>query len=235
MSTPQGTAASRQRLPARLWVLLGAAGACLALFSATVAWVFDDANAVTPAAAEFDRSISLALAQFREAGGPTGRMTEISAAGSPAIVVILAIVLAAVILKARDWLGLAHLVTALLSASVVSRLLQYVWIRPRPETLLPYLTVTEHSFPSAHMFGAAACYVTFAFFFARYSAGRTTEILAHALAALLVVLIGFTRVYLGAHHTTDVIAGTVGGWAFGLLVAAAFSLGYRDPRAPVRR
>ena len=212
----------------RLWVMLGAAGACLAIFFATVAWTFDGANVVAPAAAEFDRSISLALAQVRENGGPTGRMTEISAAGSPAVVTILAVVLAWVVLKARDWLGFAHLATALLSASVVSRLLQYVWVRPRPETLLPYLTVTEHSFPSAHLFGAAACYVTFAFFFARYSGGRATAIAAHALAALLVVLIGFTRVYLGAHHTTDVIAGMAGGWAYGVLVAAVFSRWYPD-------
>jgi undecaprenyl-diphosphatase len=231
MSTRRGTAFPRQPLSPRLWVMLFAAGACLAIFFATVAWVFEGANVVTPAAAEFDRSISLALAQFRDNGGPTGRMTEISAAGSPAIVLIFAIVLASVLLKSRDWLGFAHLTTALLSASVLARLLQYLWERPRPETLLSYLTVTDHSFPSAHLFGAAACYVTFAFFYARYSGGRATEIVAHALAALLVVMIGFTRVYLGAHHTTDVIAGIAGGWAYGLLVAVIFSPWYRADHA----
>jgi undecaprenyl-diphosphatase len=212
-------------LSPRLWLMLFAAGACLAIFFATVAWVFDGANAVTPAAAEFDRSISLALAHFRVTG-PTGRMTELSAVGSPAVVGILAIVVCWLSFESRDWLGVAHLAFALLSASVVARLLQYVWIRPRPETLLPYLTVTKHSFPSAHMFGAAACYVTFAFLCARYSRSRTTGIVAHALAALLVVAIGFSRVYLGAHHTTDVVAGTTGGWAWGLLVAVIFSRWY---------
>lgn len=226
----------RQPIPPRVWLMLGAAGFCLAIFFATVFWVFEGTTVVSAAAAEFDRSISLALAQFRDNGGPTGRMTEVSAVGSPAVVTIFAIVICSVMLKARDWLGFAHLTTALLTASVLSRLLQYVWDRPRPETLLPYLTVTKHSFPSAHMFGAAACYVTFAFFYARYSPGRTTEIVAHVLAALLVMAIGFTRVYLGAHHTTDVIAGMAGGWAYGLLVAAIFSLWYRDPAArPLRR
>lgn len=209
--------------------MLGAAAVCLAVFFATIAFVFEGANVVTHVAAEFDRSISLALAQVRDNDGPTGRMTELSAVGSPLVVGVFAIVLGAVILKARDWLGFAHLVTLLISASVLSRLLQYLWERPRPETLLSYLTVTKHSFPSAHMFGAAACYVTFAFFFARYSGGRATEIVVHALAALLVALIGVSRVYLGAHHTTDVIAGMAGGWAYGLVVAAIFSLWYRDP------
>lgn len=213
--------------------MLGAAGACLAIFFATIAFVFEGSNVVTHVAAEFDRSISLALARFREDDGPTGRMTELSAVGSPLVIGIFAVVLASVIVRARDWLGLAHLVTVLLSASVLSRLLQYLWERPRPETLLSYLTVTQHSFPSAHMFGAAACYVTFAFFYARYARGH--ELVTHALAALLVAAIGFTRVYLGAHHTTDVIAGMAGGWAFGLLVAAIFSLWYPDPTRPPGR
>ena len=208
--------------------MLGAAGVCLAIFFATVAFVFEGSNVVTHVAAEFDRSISLSLAQFRENGGPTGRMTELSAVGSPAVVLIFAIVMSLEILKSRDWLAFAHLTTLLISASVLARLLQFLWERARPETLLPYLTVTKHSFPSAHMFGAAACYVTFAFLYARYSRGRATEIVVHALAALLVIAIGFSRVYLGAHHTTDVVAGVAGGWAYGLLVAAIFSIWYPD-------
>lgn len=212
--------------------MLGAAGFCLAIFFATIAFVFEGSNVVTPVAAEFDRSISLSLAHFRDNDGPTGRMVEVSALGSPAVVGVLAIIMALAFLKRRDWLGLAHLTTLLISASVLSRLLQYIWDRPRPETLLSYLSVTKGSFPSAHLFGAAACYVTLAFLYARYLGGRSTEILVHALAALLVVLIGVSRVYLGAHHTTDVIAGMAGGWAYGLLVAAIFSLWYPDPRAP---
>ena len=210
--------------------MLGAAGLCFVIFLATIAFVFDGTNVVTHVAAEFDRSISLSLAHFRE-HGPTGRMVEVSALGSPVVVVIFAIVMGVELLESRDWLGFAHLTTALLGASLLSRLLQHVWDRPRPETLLPYLVVTKGSFPSAHLFGAAACYSTFAFFYARYAGRRATEIAAQVLAALLVVLIGSTRVYLGAHHTTDVIAGIAGGWAWGLLVAALFSLWYRDPPA----
>jgi undecaprenyl-diphosphatase len=220
----------------RPWVsgMLAAAGLCLALFFATVAWVFEDAN-VAPATAEFDRSLSLALAQFRDSGGPTGRVTEISALGSAPVLGIFALLVYSLILRSKDWLGFAHLTTTLLGASLLSRLLQHVWDRPRPETLLSYITVTKGSFPSAHMFGAAACYFTFAFFYARYAGGRGTAISVHVLATLLVLLIGTTRVYLGAHHTTDVIAGIAGGWAFGLAVAALFSLLYPDPLAPPPR
>jgi membrane-associated phospholipid phosphatase len=221
-------------LSRQVWVMLGAAGACLAIFFATIAWVFEGANVVTAAAAEFDRSISLAFAHFRETG-PTGRVVEISALGSAPALGIFAVVVYSVIIKSRDWVGFAHLTTTLLAASVLSRLLQHVWDRPRPETLLSYISVTPGSFPSAHLFGAAACYATFAFFYARYARDRATAIVAQVLAALLVMLIGSTRVYLGAHHTTDVIAGIAGGWALGLLIAAAFSLWYPDPLAPPHR
>lgn len=230
------SALPRETLPRRVWIMLFVAGACLALFFATVFWVFGGADAVTPGAARFDRSISLALAQFRE-HGPTGRMMEVSALGAPAGVMALAIVMGWTLFKAKDWPGLSHLVTGLLSASVLARLLQYVWTRPRPETLLSYLTVTQGSFPSAHLFGAAACYMTLAFLWARLARDRATEVFAHVSAALLVVLIGLSRVYLGAHHTTDVLAGMAGGWAWGLVVAAGFSLAYRDRPAsgPLRR
>lgn len=212
--------------------MLGAAGVCLATFFATIAFVFEGSNVVTHVAAEFDRSISLLLAQFRENDGPTGRMVEISALGSPAVVGVLALIMSLEILKSKDRLAFAHLTFLLLSASVLSRLLQHVWDRARPETLLSYLSVTKGSFPSAHLFGAAACYVTLAFLYARYSGGRATAIVVHVLAVLLVMMIGLARVYLGAHHTTDVIAGIAGGWAYGLLVAAIFSLWYPDPAAP---
>lgn len=221
-----------QPLSPAMWLMLGAAGLCLAVFLATTVWVFDGTDVVNPVAAHFDRSISLALAEIREAGGPTGRMVEISALGSPAEVGVFALLLGWVILQARDRLGFVHLATVLVSASVLARLLQYVWVRPRPETLLPYLSVTQGSFPSAHMFGAAACYVTFAFLLARYSQARATQVTAHVLAVLIVAMIGLGRIYLGAHHTTDVIAGTAGGWAFGLLAAALFSLWYPARAAP---
>lgn len=214
--------------------MLLAAGLCLGAFFATVVWVFGSGSTVTPAAAEFDRSISLWLAQLRE-HGPTGRMVEVSALGAPAGVASFAILMGWVLYKERDWLAFAHLVTGLVSASVISRLLQYIWDRPRPETLLSYLTVTKGSFPSAHLFGAAACYITLAFLWARHSRDRATEVFAYATTTLLVLAIGFTRVYLGAHHTTDVIAGLAGGWAWGLAVAAIFSLWYPDARASPRR
>jgi undecaprenyl-diphosphatase len=56
----------------------------------------------------------------------------------------------------------------------------------------------------------------------------------YVLASVMVLLIGATRIYLGAHHATDVMAGIAAGAAWAFLVAAAFSPWYR-PAGPRRQ
>ena len=98
----------RPSLSPRVWMMLGAAGLCIAIFFATVAWVFEGPNVVSADAADFDRSLSLALAHFRESG-PTGRVVEISALGSAPVLGIFALLVYSLIIRSRDWIGFAHL------------------------------------------------------------------------------------------------------------------------------
>lgn len=211
--------------PPRPWLILCASGLCALGFFAVTAFVFDDGGHVASGAATFDRSIAHYLVQFR-APALTGRVIEMSALGSAPVLAVLALLAYSVILQARDRLGFVHLTVVLLGSSVWSRLLQHLFERERPDTLLPFLVVTKGSYPSAHLFGAAACYATFAFFYARYAPRMSTKVACCVVAAILVLLIGATRVYLGAHHTTDVIAGICGGAAWALLIAAIFSHWY---------
>lgn len=199
-------------------------------FFAVVHYVFADAldGKVGPAA--FDRSTAQFFQQFRSPA-LTGRVMEVSALGSAPVLAVFALLVYAAVLGARDRLGLVHLSVALLGAGVWSRLLQGLFERARPEGLLPLIVVTPGSFPSAHAFGAAACYATFAFFCARYARGVSAELAWYVLATAIVVLIGVTRIYLGAHHATDVMAGIAAGAAWAFLVAAVFSLWYRPSGA----
>lgn len=208
----------------RLWLILCAAGICVCAFFVVEHYVFGD----PPGGAEaFDRTVAQFIQQFRSPA-LTGRIMEISALGSAPVLVVLALLAYSVILRARDRLGLLHLSVALVGASVLSRLLQGLFERERPEGLLPLIVVTPGSFPSAHSFGAAACYATFAFFYARYAPGLAAEVVCYVVAAVIVLLIGATRVYLGAHHATDVLAGLAAGAAWAFLVAAVFSFWYRE-------
>ena len=63
---------------------------------------------------------------------------------------------------------------------------------------------------------------------------RSTEIFCYVLAALVVATIGLTRVYLGAHYPTDVLAGISAGGAWAFFLDAVFSLWYRKPEAVPR-
>lgn len=197
-------------------------------FFAVTAWVFDDGGQVASGAATFDRSIAQFLEQFR-APALTGRVIEMSALGSAPVLLVFALLAYSVILGARDRVGFLHLTLVLLGSGVLSRLLQHLFERARPDNLLPFLVVTKGSYPSAHLFGAAACYATFAFIYARYAPRSSTRVACYVVTCALVLLIGATRVYLGAHHTTDVIAGICGGAAWAFLVAAIFSHWYGQP------
>lgn len=216
----------------RLWALLGAAGICALGFLAVAAYVFDGGVEGKVGPAPIDRPIAQFLEETRYAA-LTGRVGEVSALGSAPVLAVLALLAYSVVIRARDRVGLLHLSVALLGASIWSRVLQGLFERERPEGLLPFIVVTKGSFPSAHLFGATACYLTFAFFYARYAsfARPRSELACYALASVLIFLIGTTRVYLGAHHATDVMGGIAAGAAWAFLVAAMFTPWYRPAAA----
>lgn len=209
----------------RFWVLL-----CVALllalgFIAITGFVFEGDGRVSPAADAFDRAIEQLLQQSR-APALTGRVIEVSALGSAPVLIVLALLAYSILVRARDWPAVAHLTVVVAGGGVLSRVLQHLFERERPETLLSFIVVTKGSFPSAHLFGATACYVTFAFLYARYCASRAVDVGCCIAAAILILAIGATRVYLGAHHATDVVAGILGGCAWAFLVAALFTPWY---------
>jgi undecaprenyl-diphosphatase len=73
------------------------------------------------------------------------------------------------------------------------------------------------SFPSGHATGAAATYLTLGALLARFQPRRRLKIYLLALAVLLTVLIGLSRVYLGVHWPSDVLAGWTLGMSWALL------------------
>jgi undecaprenyl-diphosphatase len=210
--------------------MLCVASICAFAFFAVAHFVFSGAPEGKMGPTAFDESIAQFLQQ-RRSPAVTGRVIEMSALGSAPVLAVLALLAYSAVLGARDRLGFLHLSIALLGAGVLSRLLQGLFERARPDGLLPLIVVTPGSFPSAHSFGAAACYATFAFFYARYAPRLSIEVASYVLAFGIVLLVGVTRIYLGAHHATDVMAGTAAGAAWAFFVAAIFSLWYRPARA----
>jgi undecaprenyl-diphosphatase len=95
----------------------------------------------------------------------------------------------------------------------------------------PFAIATGKSFPSGHTQSALVGYGILLLVFLPVIARRWRPVLAVA-AAIVVLLIGFSRIALGVHYLSDVIGGLLVGSAWLLLMTAAFSAWRRDDLKP---
>jgi undecaprenyl-diphosphatase len=108
------------------------------------------------------------------------------------------------------------LVGTLLSGLLVETAIKQLVGRPRPQ-IVPHLTEAGGmSFPSGHSFNAALGFIAVALAFATFSHERAVRWTIIAAAVAVSMLVAWSRVWLGVHFPTDVIAGWLGGagWAF---------------------
>ena len=124
----------------------------------------------------------------------------------------------------RRWASALLTAAATLSAGLMVTLLKAEVGRPRP-TIVPHLVdASGLSFPSGHSAGSAAVYLTVAALATQVVEGEAVRRYLIAVAVLLVGAIGVSRVYLGVHWPSDVMAG----WSFGTLWALGWwTLGAR--------
>lgn len=224
---PQKLIASLHGSP-RLWIMLSAAGLLSYGFFEVADYVFDDSRDGEANPDAFDRAIAQFFQQFRS---PilTRAAVDLTALGSASVLAVFALLAFSAVVAAKDRKGFYHLSLALLGAFLWPEMLKGLFERPRPDGVLHLVPVINSSFPSGHSFGAATCYATFAFFFSRYVPRRWhTEVYCYTLAAAIVAIVGLTRIYLGVHHATDVMAGIGAGGAWAFFLAAVFSYWYRQ-------
>jgi undecaprenyl-diphosphatase len=115
---------------------------------------------------------------------------------------------------------------SVIGGSILSNLLKTFFDRPRPE----FSTITEAlsaSFPSGHAMLSAVTYLTLGALLARLSPRLEVKAFFYGVAVVLTVLVGISRVLLGVHYPSDVLAG----WALG----AAWALGATAVASLLRR
>lgn len=93
-------------------------------------------------------------------------------------------------------------------ANLTSHILKKVFERPRPSATQHLVQETNFSFPSGHAVGAAACAVALGYFLSRW-----WKIVLWVIA----LFVGLSRLYVGVHWPSDVVAG----WAIGALISVA--------------
>ena len=112
-----------------------------------------------------------------------------------------------VLWRKRRITELQLLLLAAIGAEILTVGLKLGFERQRPFFADPLATESTYSFPSGHSSVSLAVYGTIGFIAARHLRTRSRQIAVLAAAPSLVLLIGFSRLYLGVHYLSDVVAG----------------------------
>jgi undecaprenyl-diphosphatase len=120
------------------------------------------------------------------------------------------------LVRQREW-ALELLTTAVVGGAALTGLLKLVFRRPEPALVPDEAFLYATSFPSGHAMVATILYPTLAFILTRRYRDPGTKLVLLGSAAIVSLLVGVSRVYLGVHWPTDVLAG----WAGGVAWAAA--------------
>ena len=171
--------------------------------------------------AEFDENIVLSFRNITDLSDPIGphwveeMMRDITAFGGVGILVFISlIVLFYLLIEQYKKVALIFFI-AITSGIILSFSLKYGFTRPRPELVPHGSYVYTSSFPSGHAMMSSLIYLTIAGMLSNLSLKRRLKTYYFAIAFILTISIGISRIYLGVHYLTDVIAGWLvgSGWA----------------------
>jgi undecaprenyl-diphosphatase len=110
-------------------------------------------------------------------------------------------------------------VLAIAGGGLAGNLLKWLFVRARPDLVPHLVSVNSASFPSAHAMNSAVTYLTLGVLLSRSQADRRVKAYLIGMALFLTLIVGFSRVYLGVHWPTDVIAGWAVGAAWAILAS----------------
>ncbi len=142
---------------------------------------------------------------------------DITSLGSWPVLFLVVSVAAGYLLLTRRIRAAVLLVAAVVSGVFLSSFLKAYFDRPRPPTGSALQDTLTASFPSGHSLGSAVVYLTLGAMLARFTPGHRLRLYFIGVALFLPLLVGASRVYLGVHYPTDVLAGWAAGAAWALL------------------
>ena len=172
----------------------------------------------------FDSSILLAMRGGTMHGTPIGpvwlkqAMIDVTGLGGETALVLLVTIIIGFLAVQRHWLTFWLVLGGTISGSIAVGIAKALIGRARPALTDHLVQVTSASFPSGHAANSAIIYLTIASLSVQIVEERRARVYILVAAALLVTAIGCSRVYLGVHWPSDVIAG----WSFGTLWALAW-------------
>lgn len=197
-------------MPARVVRLVNTVG--LELLAGLVvltgaAWLF---AALADELAEGDTRLDAQFANWihgRATSGWTTFFENVTRLGNVSTLLVVVFLAGVVLWRTRRIADLQLLVLSGVGAEIITTGLKLGFQRERPFFADPLATEATYSFPSGHASVSLAVYGTLGYIAARHLATRARQVGALVAAVALVALIGFSRLYLGVHYLSDVVAG----------------------------
>lgn len=189
----------------------------------------------------WDASLLLSLREPGDPDDPIGggnieeAMRDLTALGGATWLIFLTAATAGALALLRQARSSLLLLAAVAGGQALSYATKGFFDRPRPDLVSHEAYIHTASFPSGHSMMAAVTYLTLAVMLARAVPRRRLKAYFIGMAALLTVAVGVSRVYLGVHWPSDVLAGWMIGAAWALLFyTVAEWLGRRGAVEPER-
>ena len=142
-------------------------------------------------------------------------MRDITALGSTGVLTIMVLSVVGFLAMTRKGYAAILVLVSVVGGTLLSQTMKFAFARPRPELVPHGAEVYTASFPSGHSMMSAVVYLTLGALLARKQPDRGVKVYIMSIAVVLTALVGISRVYLGVHWPTDVLAGwSLGGvWA----------------------
>ncbi len=185
-------------------------------FVELAAWVSDESTR------ELELKFMRSLRDAKDPHLPAGPfwimevMRDITALGGALVVITLSTLVIIYLALRKRWTRVALLLVTVVSGYALSHGLKNTFDRPRPDVVPHLAEVRSASFPSGHSMMASLIYITLGALLAQATDRRREKIFFLTVAFVLSGMIGLSRVYLGVHYPTDVLAGWCAGTAWAL-------------------
>ncbi len=186
------------------------------------AWIADEA--LEGSTGKLDAQILLAFRHPGDPALPIGPLwllqvaIDLSALGGFTVLWLLSAAAIGLLLTLRRWTEAVVLTVSLGGASVLNAVLKLGFHRVRPDVVPHLAVVSNASFPSGHAMLSAATYLTIGAMLAQAQPKLGPRVYILGLAVVVAMLVGISRLYLGVHWPSDVLAG----WCLGAAWALAF-------------
>ncbi len=164
-----------------------------------------------------DREILISLRDPANLSDPIGpawveeSMRDFTALGGTAVLTLLTLAAVFFLLLTRKRHAALLVVISVAGGTLLSQILKFTIDRPRPDLVPHGMAVYSASFPSGHAMLSAVVYLTLGALLARTQAQARVKVFLISMAAVLTMIVGISRIYLGVHWPTDVL----GGWMLG--------------------